>query len=128
MHGHRSALDAGKVQQLLRHAQHALRFLVHNPCRTRLLGLALEAAVGQRLTETDEAGQRGLELVRDVGEKVALDAPGPLVGLGHPIERRSELADLVGAAYADPARVVSTCDVLRGRSQLSERPRQRPAD
>ena len=103
MHRHGAALDARKVQKLLRHAQDALRLLVHDRRRTRALGFALEAAVGQRLAEADEAGQRRLELVRDVGQEITLDSTCPLDGLGHAIERRTKLTDLIRATDADPA-------------------------
>ena len=76
---------------------------MHDPCRACALGLALETAIGERLAETDEAGQRRLELVRHVRKKIVLDPARPLDCLGHAIERRTKLADLVRTAYADAA-------------------------
>src|SRR5207248_4206532 len=59
---HRARLDAGQVEQLLRHPQHALRFLVDDLSRTPLLGPGLQAAVDQRLAEADEADRKSTRL------------------------------------------------------------------
>ena len=124
---HRARLDAGQVEQLLRHPQHALRLLVDDLSRAPLLGPGLQAAVDQRLAEADEARQRRLELMGDVGEEVALHPPRILNTLGHTVEGGSEQADLVGSADAHAPRVVARGDVLRGAGQLGERPGHRAA-
>ena len=96
-----SGLDACEVQQLLRHPQHALRLLVDDGGRPRLLVIGLEAAVSQGLAEADEARQRSFELVRDVGEELPLCAARSLHCLRHAIEGDAEVAYLVRPTNPD---------------------------
>ena len=122
-----AGFHAGKVEQLLRHAKHALRLLMHDIRRPRPFGGCPQAAVNQCLAETDQARERRLQLMRDVGEELALDRPRSFHGLSHAIERRAQHPDLVSTANPDPARVVAGGDVLRGAGQLSERLGERAA-
>ncbi len=77
-----------------------LRLLVNDGRRPRALLLGLDAPVDERLAEPDEARQRRLELVRDVGEEIALDPARTLHRLRHAVESGSELPDLVGPVDA----------------------------
>ena len=91
----RARFHTRQVQQLLRHPKHALGFLVHDRRGASALVLIQQAAIDQSLAEPDQAGEGRLELVRDIGQKIALDLPCPLDGLAHPVERRAEHPDLV---------------------------------
>jgi hypothetical protein len=83
----RARLDAREVEQLLCHAEHALRFLVDDGRSAAALDVAQQIPIDERLAETDQARERCLELVRYVGEELALDLPCALHRLGHAIER-----------------------------------------
>jgi hypothetical protein len=60
-----------------------------------------QIAVDEGLAEADQARQRRLELVRNVGKKFTLRHTRALDGLGHSVKRRPEHPYLVLAAYAD---------------------------
>src|SRR5947208_741512 len=76
-----AALQARPVEELFDHAGEALRFARELVEAFLLLG-SLHPALAQRLGEETHAGQRGAELVRDVGDEVGLQA-GELVGPAH---------------------------------------------
>ena len=128
VHRYRSSFDTGEVEELLGHAQHALRLLVDDGRRAGPLYIAEQAPVDERLAEADEAGQWRLQLVRDVGQEISLRLASPLHGLSHPVESRAEQAELILAFDADPPRVVSRGDVLRRRCELGQRPGHRSTD
>src|SRR5712691_6988706 len=103
---YRSRLDSSQVEQLLCHPQHALRLFMHDGCRARAFEVGDQTAVDERLAEADEAGQRGLEFMRDIGQEFSLHLARPLYRFGHAIERSSERSDLVSSTNADAPGIV----------------------
>ncbi len=124
---HLAGLDPGQVEQFLCHPENALRLLVDDLRGTGPGLRRLQATVDEGLAEADQARERGLELVGDVGEKFALQPARPVNRLGHPVEGPADDADLVLAVDAHPARVVAGGDVLGRGRQLGERPGERTA-
>src|SRR5450759_3090136 len=109
-------------------ARNALVFLVDDRRRPSALVLAPQAAVDQRLAEADQACQGRLQLVRHVGEEVALRLSRALDRLRHAVESRTQHPDLVTPSDPDAARVVARRNVLRRARELRERTRERAAD
>ena len=121
---HLPGLDAGQVEQLLRHPEHPLRLLVDDLGRPGPLLGRLQAAIHEGLAEADQARQGRLELVRDVGQEVSLQGPGALNRLRHPVEGAGHHPDLVPTPDAHPPGVVARGQVLGGSGQLGERARE----
>ena len=88
-----------------------------------LLG-RLQAAVDQSLAEPDQARERRLELVGDIGQEVTLQGPRALHRLRHAVEGPGHHPDLVPAPDAHPAGVVAGGQVLGSAGQLRQRPRE----
>src|SRR5450759_2137963 len=126
--GDRARLHPRQVEELLRHAKDTLGFLVDDRRRPSALVLAPQAAVDQRLAEADQACQGRLQLVRHVGEEVALRLSRALDRLRHAVESRTQHPDLVTPSDPDAARVVARRNVLRRARELRERTRERAAD
>jgi len=96
--------------------------------RARALGHRLETAIDKGLAESDQTGKRRLQLVRQVGEEVALDLARALHRLRHSIESRPKHPDLVLPADAHAPGVIARCHVLRRGGELGQRAGERAPD
>ena len=147
--GHRPELGGGLGQDLAqvggpvrlhplgvgaREQQEVADQSAHPPGRTQRrlgrLGLFAAELLGQQLEVGEHACQRGSQLVRGVGDELALAVEHRL-GLAarrierseHPLERARELGDLVaGLGVGDvQAGVARALDLARGEGQLDDR-------
>ena len=74
-------------------------------------------------------GQGRSELVRGVGDELALRLDRTLEPVGHLVERLPELLDLAGAAHvAGASREVAVAQALRGGGQPRERAGERSGE
>jgi hypothetical protein len=84
------------------------------------------SAPGQHLEVRAQRGQRRSQLVRGVGDQLALCLLGSLERLEHRVERGRQARDLVLTLGRDPAREVARRgDVLGGLGELGDRPDRR---
>ena len=95
VHRDRARLDPRQIQQFLGHPEDTLRLFMDDRGGATPLGFAQQASVDERLAETDEARQRGLQLVRHIGQEIALHLARSFDRLGHAIEGRAEHPYLV---------------------------------
>ena len=111
-------LELGQLQQLVDEPAQPLGALEHGPD-----GLAVQHldAVGQVLQPGPQRGDRGAQLVADVGQQLAplpldLVQPG-----GHDVERPGQAAHLVLAGGPDPLAVVAVGHGPGGHHHLPQR-------
>src|SRR5206468_12732301 len=117
-------LQARELQQLTDQVIHPLRLLVDD---ARGVGVRVgrAGAVDQRAGEALDRGERRLQVVRDVGQEVALAAAGALDLARHRVEARRQLADLVPPLHRDTPGVVAARQRARGGGEGEEGPGDR---
>src|SRR4051812_23208877 len=131
-----AALQARPVEKLLHHAREPLR-LVGQLIEAFLLLRALHAPLAEGLGEEANAGERGAQLVRDVGDEVRLQAR-ELVGAAHLPDGQTEpdadagveedeKRDVPGAVAEGEARGGVVAGKLGGERESFERRAERPA-
>ncbi len=103
---YRSAgIGAREEEQLRDHSRHAVRFYPHVGQGPRLKIWVALSNLPDHIQRREHDRQRRAQLVRHVGQKLALQvvegldlAVGLLQGLQHPVDGRGEASDLVGRA------------------------------
>ena len=113
-----AGVDPGEVEQVADQTGHPLA-LVERGAEGHRVGLG--DAVGEVLEEGVEGGERGAQLVADVGDQLAALAVDGGELLGHPVERVGELADLVPRRRRDPDVVVTRRHPAGGDRHLAQR-------
>ena len=125
---HPLGVRAREQQQVADEPPHAPRRAQR---RVRRLGLLAVELLGEQLEVREHARQRRPQLVRRVGDELALArqarlglAAGGVQRPEHPLERPRKLGDLVvGLGVGDPpARVPGALDLARRIGQLDDRP------
>ena len=119
-----AGLQAGEIEQILDEAVEPLDPPVHRPQELRR---RLADAVDEVLQSRFQAGDRGTQLVRDVGHQVAALPIGQREVGSHRVERRGELADLVDSRCLDRFVGAAAGDALGGLGHRPQRTGHAPS-
>ena len=96
-----AGLELRHLEEALDHPHEPPRFALDDLRRARDAFATAGLAIGDRLREAVDRGERGTQLVRDVGEELLFARARALDLAGHLVERAAELLDLGRAAHGD---------------------------
>ncbi len=114
---------AGELDQVADERGQLLELRHQVGAQPRAVAGVRRPAAGEYLEVGPQRGQRRAQLVRGVGDELALRALGALERFEHRVERGREPRDFVLALGLDPAREVARRgDVLGGLGELRDRP------